>query len=62
MKKLALIVPMATLAVGQAVAAVPQDVTDTLNNVKADIITVGTAIVVLAAVVMGFRWLKAQFF
>lgn len=38
------------------------DVTAQLATVQADVVTVGGAIVVMAAVVFGFRWLKAQFF
>lgn len=37
-------------------------ITDSLTAVQADIVTVGGAIVVMAAVVFGFRWIKAQFF
>lgn len=33
-----------------------------ITSVQADIVTVGGAIIVLAAVVLGVRWVKAQFF
>ena len=33
-----------------------------ITNVQADIVTVGSAIIVMAAVVLGIRWVKAQFF
>lgn len=33
-----------------------------LASVQADITTIGGAIIVLAAVVLGIRWIKAQFF
>lgn len=33
-----------------------------ITNVQADIVTVGGAIIVMAAVVLGIRWVKAQFF
>lgn len=38
------------------------DVTTQLAAVQADIVTIGGAIIVLAAVVLGIRWIKAQFF
>lgn len=38
------------------------DVTDQLAAVQADIVTIGGAIIVLAAVVLGIRWIKAQMF
>lgn len=38
------------------------DVTAQLTAVQADIVTIGGAIIVLAAVVLGIRWVKAQFF
>lgn len=38
------------------------DVTTQLTAVQADIVTIGGAIIVLAAVVLGIRWVKAQFF
>lgn len=38
------------------------EVTAQLTAVQADIVTVGGAIIVLAAVVLGIRWIKAQFF
>lgn len=38
------------------------DVTTQLTSVQADIVTIGGAIIVLAAVVLGIRWIKAQFF
>lgn len=37
-------------------------VTAQLDAVQADVVTIGGAIIVLAAVVLGIRWLKAQFF
>lgn len=42
--------------------AVITDVTDQLTAVKADIVTIGGAIIVMAAVALGIRWIKAQFF
>lgn len=42
--------------------AVITDVTDQLTAVQGDIVTIGGAIIVLAAVVLGIRWIKAQFF
>lgn len=33
-----------------------------ITAAQADIVTVGGAIIVLAAVVLGIRWIKAQFF
>lgn len=38
------------------------DVTAQLTSVQADIVTIGGGIIVLAAVVLGIRWIKAQFF
>lgn len=38
------------------------DVTDQITAVQGDILTVGGAIIVLAAVVLGIRWIKAQMF
>jgi len=32
------------------------------EGVEADISTIGTSLVLLAVGVMGFRWIKAQFF
>lgn len=60
MKKLLLAAP--ALYVGYAAAALPPEVQQTIDSTKQDITTVGAALVVLAVVVMGFRWLKAQFF
>lgn len=37
-------------------------VTTQLEAVQGDIVTIGGAIIVLAAVVLGIRWIKAQFF
>lgn len=37
-------------------------ITEKLTAVSGDIVTVGGIIVVLAATVLGIRWLKAQFF
>lgn len=37
-------------------------ITDQISSVEADIITIGGAILVLAAIALGVRWLKAQFF
>lgn len=37
-------------------------VTAQIESVQGDIITIGGAIIVLAAVVLGVRWVKAQFF
>lgn len=37
-------------------------VTEKLTAVEGDVIVIGGAIVTLAVVVFGFRWLKAQFF
>lgn len=45
-----------------AFAAVPPEVTAQFDVNKADIATVGASILVLAAVAMGYRWLKAMFF
>lgn len=33
-----------------------------ITSAQGDIVTVGGAIIVLAAVVLGIRWIKAQFF
>lgn len=33
-----------------------------ITAVQDDIVTIGAAIIVLAAVVLGIRWVKAQFF
>lgn len=38
------------------------EVTAQLEAVQGDIVTIGGAIIVLAAVVLGIRWIKAQFF
>ena len=38
------------------------DVTAQLTAVQGDIVTIGGGIIVLAAVVLGIRWIKAQFF
>lgn len=43
-------------------ATVLTAVTEQLDAVQADVVTIGGAIIVLAAVVLGIRWLKAQFF
>lgn len=62
MKKLVLVTTAALASIGSAHAALPPEVQTTIDSVKDDITTVGAALVVLAAVAMGFRWLKAQFF
>ncbi len=38
------------------------EVVASIESVQGDIITIGGAIIVLAAVVLGIRWIKAQFF
>lgn len=38
------------------------DAVTAIELVKADIVTVGAAIVLCAAAVMAFRWIKASFF
>lgn len=43
-------------------AALPENVTSQLTAVQANITEVGGAIVLLAVVALGFRWLKATFF
>lgn len=43
-------------------AAIITEVTDKITAVQGDIVTIGGAIIVLAAVVLGIRWIKAQFF
>lgn len=45
-----------------AMAALPSEVTDTLDTVKEDILKVGGLIIALSAVAMGIRWVKAMFF
>lgn len=62
MKKLSLVLAFLGASIGTAMADVPAEVTQQLDSVKADIGTVGGALIVLACVAMGFRWLKAQFF
>lgn len=46
----------------QSYAALPAEVTQTFTSVTADIKTVGALLVGLAAISLGFRWLKAMFF
>lgn len=41
---------------------VTQDVTDALDAATADITTVGIALIVLAALALAIRWVKATFF
>lgn len=43
-------------------AALPESVSTEIASTQANITEVGGAIVVLAVVAMGFRWLKATFF
>lgn len=43
-------------------AAVDPAVTTAITDAQADIVTVGSAIIVMAAAVLGLKWLKAQFF
>ena len=45
-----------------AMAAVDPAVTTAITDAQADIVTVGSAIIVMAAAVLGLKWLKAQFF
>lgn len=45
-----------------AFAAVDPAVTTAITDAQADIVTVGSAIIVMAAAVLGLKWLKAQFF
>lgn len=42
--------------------AVIEDVVTQVEAVGADILTVGGAIILIAATVMAVRWIKAQFF
>lgn len=42
--------------------AVITEVEAQIAAVQVDIITIGGAIIVLAAAVLGIRWIKAQFF
>lgn len=46
----------------QVYAAVPAEVKETIKDVKEDISTIGWLLIGLAAVAMGIRWIKAQFF
>lgn len=62
MKKKALLLTAPLAMIGYASAALPPEVQSTMDSVKDDIQTVGAALIVLAVVVMGFKWLKAQFF
>jgi hypothetical protein len=52
------------MLVGSSVAnaAVDAAVTTAITDAQADIVTVGSAIIVMAAAVLGLKWLKAQFF
>ena len=43
-------------------AAIDAAVTTQLTEVQADISTVGGSLILLAAVAMGYRWVKATFF
>lgn len=43
-------------------AAVDPAVTTAISDAQADIVTVGSAIIVMAAAAMGIRWVKATFF
>lgn len=45
-----------------SLAAVDPAVTTAITDAQADITTVGSAIIVMAAVAMGLRWVKATFF
>lgn len=38
------------------------DVVASIQAVESDIVTIGGAIIVVAAAVMAIRWIKAQFF
>lgn len=42
--------------------AVITQVTDAIEAAQADIVTIGGAIIVVAAAVFAIRWIKAQFF
>lgn len=46
----------------QAASFLPSDLTTTFDGVKADITTVGGALIGLAVVAMALRWVKATFF
>lgn len=46
----------------QAYATVPAEVKETIKDVKEDVSTIGWLLIGLAAVAMGIRWIKAQFF
>lgn len=50
------------LSASSAMAAVPTEVTDALTALGTDVATVGTALVVAAAVAIGFKWIKAMLF
>jgi hypothetical protein len=61
MKKAGLLGGLATYGVVSN-AAVDVAVTDAIAAAQADIVTVGSLLIGVAAVAMGLRWVKATFF
>lgn len=51
-----------SLSTAQAASMLPSDLTTTFDGVKADITTVGGALIGLAVVAMALKWVKATFF
>lgn len=43
-------------------SVLPSDFTSTMDGVSADITTVGGALIALAVVAVGIKWVKATFF
>lgn len=62
LKKVAALSGITGLAATPAFAAVDAAVLTAITDAQADIVTVGSAIIVMAAAVLGLKWLKAQFF
>lgn len=62
MKKYAALSGLVLAGSQSAFAAVDPAVTTAITDAQADIVTVGSAIIVMAAAVLGLKWLKAQFF
>lgn len=64
-KKLGLVAALTATSGAVMAEAVPITVTDAVSQIAAGqtaIAAVGGAILILAAISLGFRWVKAQFF
>ena len=48
-------------SIGSAMAAVPADVTTAMTDAKADVLTIGGAVLLVIVAIAGFRYMKRAF-